>query len=67
LGSGVEGALEQAKDYLKDLRIEREIVVTDGVRYRMYEGSHNFAHIAYANLDRLKRSANALFARMSKR
>ena len=67
LGSGVEGALEQAKGYLKDLGIEREIVVTDGVRYRMYEGSNNFAHIAYANLDRLKLSANTLFVRMSRR
>jgi hypothetical protein len=66
LGSGVEGALEQAKGYLKDLGIEREIVVTDGVRYRMYEGANNFAHIAYANLDRLKVSASTLFARMSR-
>jgi hypothetical protein len=63
----VEGALEQAKGYLRDLSIEREIVVTDGIRYRMYEGSNNFAHIAYANLDRLKVSASALFARMSRR
>jgi hypothetical protein len=67
LGSGVEGALDQAKNYLRDLGIEREIVVTDGIRYRMYEGSNNFAHIAYANLDRLKVSASALFARMSRR
>jgi hypothetical protein len=66
LGSGVEGALEQAKGYLKDLGVEREIVVTDGVRYRMYKGSNNFAHIAYANLDRLKLSANTLFVRMSR-
>ena len=65
--SGVEGALEQAKGYLRDLGIEREIVVTDGIRYRMYEGSINYAHIAYANLDRLKVSASNLFARMSRR
>lgn len=67
LGSGVEGALEQAKGYLKAIGIERKIVVTDGVRYRMYEGSNNFAHIAYANLDRLKLSASTLFARMGRR
>ena len=66
LGSGVEGALEQAKGYLRDLGIEREIVITDGVRYRMYEGSNNFAHIAYANLERLKVSASTLFARMKR-
>jgi hypothetical protein len=56
----------QAKGYLRDLGIEREIVVTDGIRYRMYEGSNNFDPIAYANLDRLKISANTLFARMSR-
>ena len=67
LGSGLEGALEQAKGYLRDLGIEREIVVTDGIRYRMYEGSNNFAHIAYANLDRLKVSASILFAHTSRR
>ena len=66
LGSGVEGALEQAKGYLKDLGIEREIVVTDEIRYRMYEGSDNFGHIAYANLARLKLSATDLFARMQR-
>lgn len=65
-GSGVEGALEHAKDYLRDLGIERDIVVTDGIRYRMYEGSNNFANLAYANLDRLKVSANNLFARMKR-
>jgi hypothetical protein len=66
LGSGVEGALEQAKGYLKAIGIECDIVVTDGVRYRIYEGSNNFSHVAYANLDRLKLSASTLFARMSK-
>jgi len=66
LGAGVEGALEQAKGYLKDLGIEREIVVTDGIRYRMYEGSNNFGHIAYANLARLKVSATNLFERMKR-
>ena len=66
LGAGVEGALEQAKGYLKDLGIEREIVVTDGIRYRMYEGSDNFAHIGYANLARLKTSATSLLVRMKR-
>ena len=66
LGAGVEGALEQAKGYLKDLGIERKIVVTDGIRYRMYEGSNNFGHIAYANLARLKASATNLFERMKR-
>jgi len=62
----LKGLLEQAKGFLRNLGIAREIVVKDGIRYRMYEGSNNFAHLAYANLDRLKVSANNLFARMKR-
>ncbi len=64
LGAGVEGALEQAKGYIESLGVARDIVVTDGIRYRMYEASNNYAPIAYANLARLKRTAPDLFARM---
>lgn len=35
LGAGVEGALEQAKGYVRDLGVLRDVVVTDGIRYRM--------------------------------
>jgi hypothetical protein len=48
------------------LGIPRDVVVTDGVRYRIYEGSRGFAHVAYANLARLKRPAADLFARMQR-
>lgn len=65
LGAGVEGALEQAKGYLDALGIARDIVVTDGIRYRMYEAG-SFRPIAYANLARLKRSALSLFERMKR-
>jgi hypothetical protein len=64
LGAGVEGALEQAKGYLRNLRITRDIVVTDGIRYRMYSSEKGFAPVAYANLARLKPSALELFSRM---
>jgi len=64
LGAGVEGALGQAKGYVESLGVARDIVVTDGVRYRMYDASSNYAPIAYANLARLKRTAPDLFARM---
>lgn len=64
LGSGVEGALEQAKGYLQNLAISRDIVVTDGIRYRMYSAEKGFAPIAYANLAWLKPSALELFSRM---
>lgn len=66
LGAGVEGALEQAKGYVKSLGVPRDVIVTDGVRYRMYSSEYEFAPIAYANLIRLKRSAVGLFDRMKK-
>ena len=64
LGAGVEGALEQATGYVSALGVSCDIVVTDGIRYRMYEASKNFAPVAYANLARLKQSSLELFARM---
>lgn len=64
LGAGVEGALEQAKGYLEALGTLRDIVVTDGIRYRMYSWRRAFEPIAYANLGRLKESATGLFDRM---
>jgi len=64
LGAGVEGALSQAKGYLKNLGISRDILVTDGVRYRLYSCRNDFRPVAYANLIRLKRPAADLFARI---
>jgi len=66
LGAGVEGALEQAKGYVEALGLSRDVIVTDGVRYRMYAGECGFAPVAYANLARLKQSAADLFARMQR-
>lgn len=63
-GVGPEGALEQATGYASALGIPCDVVVTDGIRYRMYDGGRNYAHAAYANLARLKRPALELFARM---
>ncbi len=64
LGTGVEGALGQAKRYVSMLGVSRDVVVTDGVRYRMYDAHSGFAPVAYANLAHLKESAVHLFARM---
>jgi hypothetical protein len=64
LGAGVEGALQQAKGYVEALGISRDVIVTDGVRYRMYAGDLGFEPVAYANLARLKKPAADLFARM---
>jgi hypothetical protein len=59
--TGFDSALKQAKGYLKALGIERDILVTDGIRYRLYSITNNFQPKAYANLSRLKKSAMALF------
>jgi len=66
LRAGGEDALEQAKGYLRDLGIDRDIIVTDGVRYRLYNSQVGYRPIAYANLLRLKRPATALFSRMAR-
>ncbi len=66
LGAGVEGALEQAKGYVEALGTTRDVIVTDGIRYRMYAGASDFAPVAYANLARLKQPATDLFARMKR-
>lgn len=66
LGAGVEGALGQAKGYVSSLGVVCDVVVTDGVRYRMYQGSGEFRSVAYANLLRLKKSAADLFQRLGR-
>lgn len=66
LAAGVEGALEQAKGYVAALGLGCDVVVTDGIRYRLYTSSRGFEPVAYANLARLKRPAAALFAHMQR-
>ena len=66
LGAGVEGALDQARGYVEALARPRDVVVTDGIRYRMYAGERDFAPLAYANLARLKQPAADLFVRMTR-
>ncbi len=66
IGVGVEGALAQAQGYLQRLGIHRDIVVTDGVRYRLYAADKDFAPVAYANLARLKCSALKLLEQIQK-
>ena len=66
LGAGVEGAREQAIGYVSTLGVSCDVVVTDGIRYRMYEAARDFAPVAYANLARPKQSSLELFERMRK-
>jgi len=64
LGTGFEWAREQARGYVKALGEPRDIIVTDGIRYKMYSCENNFEPIAYANLRNLKQSASELFTRL---
>ncbi len=64
LGSGLEGARKQAEDYVAALGVARDVVVTDGFRYRAFDHDNDFAPVAYANLARLKRPSLALFDRL---
>lgn len=66
LGAGVEGALDQALGYLKDLGIQCDVIVTDGIRYRLFSAEMGFAPTAYANLARLKQPALKLFELMKR-
>lgn len=50
---------------MEALGVRRDVVVTDGIRYRMY-ADYVFEPLAHANLAWLKRSSGALFARMQR-
>jgi len=70
LGSGLEGALMQPKGYAAALGVPQQavgIVTTDGLRYLLYvaDAAGNYKQVAYANLQRLKLSAAALFERLA--
>ena len=66
LGAGVEGALSRQRDTWRRSGLPRDVIVTDGIRYRMYAGDLGFEPVAYANLARLKKPATDLFARMQR-
>lgn len=63
-GVCAENALEQAKRYLESIGVQRDVVVTDGIRYRLYSHKEAFEPVAYANLARLKHAASDLFNRL---
>jgi len=64
LGTGLEGARQQAREYVTQLGEPRNVVVTDGFRYRAFSCDQDYEPFAYANLARLKESATKLFACM---
>jgi hypothetical protein len=65
-GDGIEGAREQAKGYVEALGTPRDMMVTDGIRYRMYAAGRDFEPVAYANMAHLKASAADRFARVQR-
>lgn len=64
LGDGLDLALEQAKGYVDATRAACDILVTNGIRYRLHARDRNYSCVAYANLAKLKQSAVDLFARL---
>jgi hypothetical protein len=64
LGAGVEGALGQGTGYATAQGVACDVLVTDGVRYRLYSKTSDYQPIAYANLARLKQSALELVSRL---
>ncbi|HTS18043.1 MAG TPA: hypothetical protein VMP11_10760 [Verrucomicrobiae bacterium] len=66
LGAGVEGALPQGKRYVEALGVPRDVLVTDGIRYRVYDCATGHEPAAYANLINLKKSALCLFTRIKR-
>ena len=67
LGAPIEGARGQAEGYAAKLGVPLDVVVTDGLRYRMYAASEGYLSVAYANIRRLKQSSEHLFTRMRAR
>ena len=66
LGAGVEGALDQARGYATGLGAPKHVIVSDDVRYRMYDGFRSYQPVGYANLLQLKQPAVDLFAKLQR-
>ena len=66
LDSPIEKALEQALQYVSHHELTSDVVVTDGLRYRLYlyAAERGYEQVAYANVMRLKNEALRLFERM---
>ena len=64
LGSAIEYARGQATDYAEELGTRPDVIVTDGLRYRMYEAESDYSEVGYANVTRLKKAALEMFSRM---
>ena len=66
VGCGLDDALAQARQYAEAIGTDCDILVTNGIRYRLHSRDEDYASVAYANLCRLKQSAMRLFDRLSR-
>lgn len=66
VGYGLDDALAQAKDYAAAISVDCDLLVTNGIRYRLHGRDDDYAAVAYANLCRLKKSSTALFDRLAR-
>jgi hypothetical protein len=60
----------QAKGYATGFGISCDLIVTDGLRYRLYEydkSKADYVSAAYANLQRLKQGSEKFFERLKRR
>jgi len=66
LGQGLAYAVEQGKGYVDALGIQRDVMVTDGIRYHLYSCQRNFEPGEFVNLSHLKERAQSLFSRLKR-
>lgn len=63
-GLGIEGALKQACGYAQRHNLTCNLLVTDGILYKLFSGRQERRLIASANLSSLRRSALDLFEQL---
>lgn len=64
LDTQLDAALDQVTGYAECTGARCDVLVTNGVRYRLHAADRDYAPVAYANLCRLRKSATELFGRL---
>jgi len=67
LGVGAESALKQGINYAVNLNKQCNVLLTDGIRYQLYDAAKEFELSEYANLVALKTKAARLLERLQYR
>ena len=63
MDTAAESAFNQAKNFADKFKVHADLLVSDGIRYRLF--GYDGHRIAYANLSRLKQSSTTLFEKLS--